>query len=208
MTRLEAVNLILSACGLGAVANLETATKSDAASAERVLNEVELRVQKVGWNYNTRSDVEIEPDADSHIVGPTGTIWMDSDAGDAHRNLTQLGSRLYDRDNNTDEFTSSVHVRYILRYDFDCIPHPVADYIASEAAYEFARRHGRRFVEPGQLGFVISACREQRGRCRVEARRYESETANINLLDTEHVRRIKGDRLAEDVRVSDIRGTE
>lgn len=207
MTRLEAVNIILSTCGLGAIANLGTATISEAGYAERVLNEVELRVQKIGWNYNTREDVEIAPDADDHIVAPVGAIWMDADPERTGRNLSFVGNRLYDRENNTDKFTSSVRVTYVLRYDFDCIPHPIADAIAAEAACEFARRHGRRFIEPSQLGFVISSAERQRLRTRVEARRYESDTANINVLDTPDVQAVKGNRDGESVNISDIRGT-
>lgn len=207
MTVLEAVNIILSTAGLGQVANLESNQRSDASYAERTLNEVELRVQKIGWNYNTREDVELTPDGDSKIEVPTGVIWIDSHGSHAWRNITQVGSRLFDRDNNTSNFTGTLRVRYVLRFDFDCIPHPVADYIAAEAAYEFARRHGPRFIQPHQVGFVVAHARDLRNRARNDARRYEADTANINLLDTPNVRAVEGARFDEAVRVSDIRGT-
>lgn len=207
MTTLEAVNIILSTCGLGRVAALHTAQRSEAGYAENILDEAELRVQKIGWFYNTLCDVELTPDGDNKIAVPTGTIQIDSDAGDASRRITQRGGFLYDLDNNVNTFTGTLRVKYVQRLDFDCIPHPIADAIAGDAAYLFARRYGRKFIPNSDLGYVISEAARLKRQTWIEAKRFEAETANINVLDDPGVLAVKGQSGREAVNVSDIRGT-
>ena len=207
MTRLEAVNIILSVCGLGRVAALHTNYRSEAGYAENILDETELRVQKIGWYYNTLRDVELAIDGDSKLPVPTGTIWIDSDSGDSYRNITQRGGFLYDLDNNVDTFAGSLRVKYVQRLDFDCIPHVIADAIANNAASLFVQRYGRRFIPNSELAFVSRSANQLMRQTWVEAKRWEADTANINVLELPGVLAVKGDEGSQAVRVSDIRGT-
>lgn len=68
MTKLEAVNYVLTAVGLRAVGALETGTASTAADIER---EIDRRVKvtcEENWNFNRRLGVRLTPDANSHIL--------------------------------------------------------------------------------------------------------------------------------------------
>lgn len=189
MTTLEAVNFILRQAGGLPVANLNTGGPSREAEAERCLDVEELRIQTRGWVYNTRRDVVLTPEtSDSKIHIPPGVITIDSYGQDAWRNVTQLGAVILDLDNNTETFNSSLHVEYILRYDFDCIPEPVAQYIACEAALTFCQNQGVR-----DLARIVTL-RQDRDRALGAAERSDGNTADANILDTAEAMRIKGNR--------------
>jgi hypothetical protein len=187
VTKLDAVNIMLRARGMAGAAALDTDGGSDAAQAERVLDSVELEIQSRGWAYNTRTEVTLSPDDADHIALPSGTITIDSDGSDAGRNVSQLGGRLYDLDNNTDEFDGDLIVTYILRYDFGCIPQPVQQYIAAKAAMEYANRYPTRVDRTPMLA---SQYRE----ARAEAFRFDDETSDVNVLDAVDAQRVRGRR--------------
>lgn len=135
MTKLEAVNYILTGNGMRPVPQLDTSGQGYIAEAERILDLVELEIQGRGWHYNTLTKVVLSPDGDDHIDIPAGVITIDSDDTDSSRNVTQQGDHLFDLDNNTDEFDGDLKVTYTLRLEFPCIPQPIKEWIASEAAH-------------------------------------------------------------------------
>lgn len=145
MTKLEAIQIMLTACGLNPPSSLDTGGASDAANAERILDDTELRIQtKEQWNFNRRANVELKPDGAGKIRVPDSVIAIDTCCESLYRNVVQVGDYLYDKDNNTDVFAGPIKVEYTLRYDWDCIPHPIQDYIAWSSAMDFYGRRGVR----------------------------------------------------------------
>lgn len=185
MNKLDAVNEVMLKCGLRPVTALDTNGASRQAEVERVLDAEELRVQIEGWHYNTRVDT-LSPDSNNRIEVPTGTLEIDSVDEDEDRNVTQIGGKLYDLDDNTYEFTADLKCRYILRIDYPCIPPPIREYIACSAA----ARYNEQFGSQSRQAYLA---REEM-RARTRAVRFNNRVADVNILDTDEAIRIKGDR--------------
>lgn len=185
MTKLDAVNVVLSRNGRMPVSALDTSAASEAALAERLIDEIELRIQGEGWPYNTRTDVELTPGSDDLIALPAGTITIDSFGIDAGRHVSQNGDHLYDHDNNTDEFEGTLRVRYTTRFDWGCIPYPVRDLIAARAAVAYNDRY------IGDQKKAVSLALED-SRARARAEQHSGRTGNVNILNTADARRVRG----------------
>lgn len=187
MTKLEGVNWVLRGVGMAGTAALDTSGNSDAAHAERILDEVEQEIQSRGWYYNTRCKVSLTPDGSDNILLPDGVLTIDSDYTDAWRKVTQVGGKLYDLDNNTDEFEGNLIVTYVLRYDFGCIPPPIQHYIACVAAMRFnetPRGHPTRRVKLARDEASAQAM----------ANRFDQDTSDTNILHTNDAEMVRGRR--------------
>lgn len=179
MNKLRAVNRIFNKCGIGSVSALDTGGASLASEAERLIDSVAMEVQAEGWHFNIRTNVEVEPDGSDNIVVPSGTIAMDTDAASIHIDTAQVGDKLYNKDDNTDEFASSVYTEQTLAYSFGCIPFAIKNYIVARAAVEFARVF--KNMEPR----LIRQLEGDMLKAKVEANRYEVQQSDINMLQTE-----------------------
>lgn len=188
MTKLEAVRLIMRRCGLMPVTALDTNGVSIAADVEREIDDCELEVQGMGWHYNTRVDVELEPDVDGLIQVPDGTIAIDI-AGEDFGIVdgTQNGQYLFDRENNTNVFDSSVQASYRLRLGFGCVPYPIRKWIVAKAALKFAES---RFPKQAALRLLYEEERE----AEAMAKQYEADAADVNLLRAPDSIAVKGGR--------------
>lgn len=186
MTKLDAVNEIMLKVGLRPVSTLDTNGASTHAQVERVLDAEELRIQIEGWHYNTRV-AELTPSAStSKITVPTGTLEIDSHGPDDHRDVAQIGDVLFDLDENTNEFDGPIECRYVLRIDFTCIPPPVREYIVCSAAARFNEQFGSRDRQ-----FYLA---QEADRAKIRAKRFNNRVADVNVLDTPEMRKVKGNR--------------
>lgn len=186
MTKLDAVNIVLRGLGRAGVSSLDTDGASDAAQAERVLDAVDIEIQSRGWVFNTRFEVTLSPDGSDHIALPDGCITIDADGSDSWRRVTQVGGRLFDLDNNTDEFEGDLIVTHVSRYEFSCIPHPVQEYIAAKAAVDYNAFYGH----PSRAGQLHLDLDRKKGR----AFRFDNGVGDVNVLDSVESRRVRGDR--------------
>lgn len=151
-TELNAVNTMLSAIGEPPVTTLDGQTNADAAIAQNILLEINREVQTMGWHFNTQHDVEFVPDTDKQIVLPTNVVRIDIDprARDTdsdtvqstvdNRDITQRGTRLFNRSKNTFEFEKKVKVTVIFLLLFTELPEAVRRYITIKAARVFQDR--------------------------------------------------------------------
>lgn len=184
MTKLEAVNIVLRAGGGRGVGVLDTGGASTASDVERMLDEKEKQIQARGWHYNTRVDVELTPDGNGYIDKPATAFTADTYGQDAGRDVVWNGDRLYDRDENTQVFTGSLRFEIIDRWEFHCIPDPIARWIAHEVSVEFWRSR----IAPSQLVFI----ERDRKDARVQAHQFESDHSDTNILDSDDARRTHG----------------
>jgi len=173
------------------VSALQTGASSDAAEAERVLDECVLEVLAEGWHFNTRRNVELTPDDSDYLNLPSNAIMIDSDNSDKTLDVTQIGSRLYNNTDNTYEFDDSIKVTYLELTSFACCPYHVRNYIARLAAWRYALDK----ADKGLIGHNrLQDARNQYEMALSQAKRTDSRTSNFNVLTTIHNRRVRGDQ--------------
>jgi len=138
VNELEAVNMLLAAVGEAAVSSLETATTVDVTQAKNLLSNINREVQQKGWHFNTEWDVVLSLDSDSRI--PLGTTVLSIYSP---TKMTTIRGRegspfLYDLDNNTFTWTTSVNDAVtITLLDFEDIPQTARQFITTKAARIF-----------------------------------------------------------------------
>lgn len=186
MDMLEGVNILLRLNGRGTASQLATGGRGDAAEAERLIDDESQRTQSSGWHFNRINDATLSPNASGVIALPAGVITIDSYGPDENRNITHRGGFLYDLDNRTDQFTGTLRVTYLERYDFGCIPHPIQEYIVAKAALTFHEQNG----EGNRYGQLNRRVMETRA----EALRYDTQTSDLNIIDDTELRRVRGGR--------------
>ena len=134
MEELEALNLLLRAIGSDPVNSVST-QQPDAANALDTLNRYRRRVQKRGWWCNIQYNVEFQvAGKEIRIPKEYTTVIFDN------ATLVKRGNRLFDKYNNTYQFTCSVVAKrtiYILPWDE--MPESMREVITYQAAQSFVR---------------------------------------------------------------------
>jgi hypothetical protein len=188
VTKLDAVNYILTRNGEGPVSALDTGGSGSAARAERTLDQAEWEVQAEGWRYNSRENVELVPDSNGKIAIPFGAFHIDATGDSESVNVVQDGDYLFDQTNNTDVFEDNVIVSYTLRMDWCHIPPMIRRLIAASASERYNEQHGRA---PEKYRRQIDLAQNTL-RVRLSAERDESDTGDVNILRSPDALRLKG----------------
>ena len=140
MTKLDAVNGMLASIGQAPVNSLAVAGIRDVAIANLAL-ETQLRsVLNRGWSFNTDTDYELVPDGSGHVLVPATALWLDptNRSYDFVQRFNGGAMKLYDRAKRTFVIEQNpVHVNVIWAFEFEEIPQPARDYIATRAARIF-----------------------------------------------------------------------
>jgi len=189
LTKLEAVNYVLTTTGGLPVATLDTGGNSFAAMVERTLDDETMAALDEGFHFNTRSEVEIDPDGSDFINAPAEAIRIDTDGEDSVVDGVQVGGRLYDRENNTFEWDDTLKTEQVLAIDWGCIPYPIRRYITTKAAATFARSYSNT-VPPS----LMARIEREAEMWRLRARKYDSDVADVNVLETPDAIRVRGFR--------------
>lgn len=185
MEKLTAVNEVLRRVGLPPVSALAT-DSSAAAHAERFIDSVDRAVQSKGWHFNTRRRVLLSPDPNTgKIAVPGATFHVDTDAESRHVDVTVSGGVLFDIENNTDTWSQDLYVRYIAKTDFPDLPEAFADYVVTEAAYQFNRFHKKDQA-------LDSMIRDELPIRWTRLKQYEHEHSDVNVLDTSEMAQFRG----------------
>lgn len=140
-TKLEAVNVILSAAGEQPVTSL-TGTTADAANAESILDEVSRAVQSPGYHFNTDKEVPFVPDnTTKEITLPSNILKIDADVYDfSDVDVVQRGAKLYDRKNRTYQFKRTIKADVVYLLPFEELTEAARRYIAVRSARVFHDR--------------------------------------------------------------------
>jgi len=199
MTKLEAVQQIVSRCGKFRPSELETDGTSDASEAERILDEEGRDLMSKGWHVAEEFDDELTPDGSGHVALPDGVLTIDTHGSSMHRNVTQRGRRLYDLDNRTYVFTdTTLVVRYVLWIDFACLPEPIQRYAMLLAASRYCVEHGvenNSFRDRLQQRIDTDLIIAKRA-----AVKFNENAGDVNILDTYEAQNIRGVRVEVDGR--------
>lgn len=137
-SELDAINVLLSTIGEAPVSTFSDPLPLDAAMARQKLAEISRAVQLEGWNFNTVNKVQLTPDADGHLNIPSTAIWADINRTE-HPDLdfVQVGSRFFDRTNNTDVFDEGYYCDFVYERTWTELPELARRYIMIRAARVF-----------------------------------------------------------------------
>lgn len=142
ITKLQAVNHLLSTIHEAPVNSLETALPDEASRALTTIDAVSLEVQIRGWKFNTDKNVTLAR------ATPGNTITLPTDVLKAVLNeryrrrgtdFTVRGTQIYDRENRTYALSENVLVdRLVYQLDWEELPTTAQLYIMYKAARVFS----------------------------------------------------------------------
>lgn len=101
--------------------------------------------------------------------------------------VVQLGSKLYDRVNNTTMFEDDVCVTYIAFIEFECLPDDFAHYITMVAAERFASAYA---TDQSRIGYIGMKLRDAKGIWN----RANLDASDCNVLNSTFARDVRGGR--------------
>ncbi len=185
-TKLESVNIMLSAIGESPINTLSETTGTtfdntvlpvDAQMALDVLQEQNRAVQSEGWSFNTEIDVTLlRSNVTKEVILPTDVLRVDPNIHQ-HPSVDaiQRGLKMYDRLNNTFSFDNDLVCTIVYFREFNEIPEPARYYITVKAARVFVDR----LVSDGGLrGFT----QQDEARARAVLMETDLSNADHNLL--------------------------
>lgn len=182
LTKLGAVNIVLSNIGMSPVTALTSANPM-VATAETILDEVSVSVQSEGWVFNTERDYPFAINTEGKIAVPANILALDID-GTSEFDLVQRGGFLYDKAGHTDVFTDNVELDVIWCFDFDDLPEAVKQYITVRSANLFAGRAvgSQEAVRFGQ---------QEEAAARAAVLEHETQQGDYNMLQSESGRNLR-----------------
>jgi hypothetical protein len=140
-TELEAINTILSVIGESPISSLsDISSVADAVVAQSTLSEVNRQVQTKGWHFNTEYDYVLAPSVSGEIVIPSNFIRVDTFGDDKETDVTQRGTRLYNRKEHSYTFTKSLKCEVVVLLPFEELPQAARHYVTIKAARVFQSR--------------------------------------------------------------------
>jgi hypothetical protein len=140
-TELEAINTILSVIGESPISSLsDISSVADAVVAQSTLSEVNRQVQTKGWHFNSEYDYVLAPSVSGEIIVPSNFLRVDSYGDDKDVDVTQRGTRLYNRKDHTYTFTKSLKCEVVILLPFDEMPQAARHYVTIKAARVFQSR--------------------------------------------------------------------
>ena len=148
-TKLEAVNILLSAIGADPVDSLDTEIDVDVANAVRMLDTTSRNVQRKGWDFN-RGTYTFTPDANTHRIRWNNTIISYQFYGGLY---AIRDGYLYDMTGQTFEFPGPVSCTVTVALDFDELPDCFRNYIALKAALDFQMQ----YLADGNVSAVLQS---------------------------------------------------
>ena len=182
-TKLEAVNIMLSAIGEAPVNRLSSGLV-EAETAETILNQINRSVQAEGWHFNREKDVQIDPTNNGEIVLAANTIRADAMVEhNTEFDLTQRGGKMYDLTNHTFNIGKAIKLDVVYELDFADIPAVARRYIAVKAA----RILQDQVVGSGDLHTFNQ---NDEMEALMQLRDFENETADYNIANNYDVFRV------------------
>ena len=132
-SELEAVNRVLQMLGEAPVNSL-SGQFGLAKQAQDSLTDVSRRVQAEGWSFNTDYQVTIKPDSNKNLlVGSNVSRVVVDILAYPDYDIVERKGKLYDRLNQTFEFTDEVKADLTYMYDWDELPEHARQYIMTIA---------------------------------------------------------------------------
>ena len=184
-TKIQAVNTLLATIGSAPVNNISGSNSADVAMALQTLDEVSLSVQAKGWHFNTEEDRVYTPDPFTNEISVGNTVLLCDVEHPNNEGIDVVlrGTKLYDRQNRTFEFTKQITAKIIVALDWDELPQAARFYIMIRSARIFQDRAvGSEKHHTFTLRDELTAL--------TQLRRYEGDTADHSIFDNYDVFRV------------------
>lgn len=140
MTRLDAVNLMLSTIDESPINTLEVTGLADADVAQQILHEVLRALQTRRWNFNSEYEYVLSLDVNGNILIPPNALFVDVSDIEGDVDVTTRGNKLYDRKNHTFVFTKSLRCDILFFLPFEELPESARYFASVAAAHKFQGR--------------------------------------------------------------------
>lgn len=132
MTKLDAVNVCLSAMGEPQISTL-SGDVLDAQIASDLIDETSRSVQAKGWHWN-RETYKMAPSSTGQITLPANVARIDSVNTSSTIDVVQRGTRLYNRTDRTYTFTDSIEVDLYVLLPWEDLTLAAKNYITMRSA--------------------------------------------------------------------------
>jgi hypothetical protein len=176
LTKLSAVNIVLSNIGMAPVTTLDNDNPM-VSMASNIIDEVSLSLQSEGWVFNTENEYPFIPDpVTGHVTISNSILSLDT-TYDQDLNVIIRDGKLYDKRAHTYEFTSQLSLNVVWVFEFEDIPEAFKSYIAMRSANLFA---GRAVGSTEQVKFG----EREEAMARAAMLQYETEQGDYNMLGT------------------------
>ena len=139
-SKLEAINVMLTAIGESPVNTITSSTTTDVSIAVQILDNVSREIQSVGWHFNTDVNYKLAKNTSNEIVLPSNCLRVDNTHQDADLDLVERARKLWDRENHTYTITKDIKVNITWLLEFTEIPETARRYITVRAARIFQDR--------------------------------------------------------------------
>jgi len=174
LTKLDAVNDILSALGHRQVTTIQGTTSQHARNAVNMLNQADRMIQLQGWSFNYLPEVTYSVDASNGFVYiPDNVVQF---TVPFERQYQIRGNRVFDRSRNTYVIETALTGSAKVLLDFDELPEAAKNYItrmAARSAYD-------KFIGSDETRQTLYA---EEVMARQELVNYDAETASYTMLD-------------------------
>ena len=139
-SKLESVNVMLTAIGESPVNTITSSTTTDVSIALQILDNVSREVQSAGWHFNTDTNYTLSRNTTNHIDLPANALRVDTSNSDAHLDLVERARKLWDRENHTYVLTKDIKVNITWLLEFTELPETARRYITIRATRIFQDR--------------------------------------------------------------------
>jgi len=156
MDMLQMVREVLAIVDGSTVPALDPLGERGASIAGQAQDFIMQANQRVQGSYTFRfhhfEKVDATPDATSKRILLTDDILHIKPVGpDAWRQISYVGRKLYDHDNNVDTFENPIKVTYKVLFSPECCPTHVQQWIVAEAAMNMILAQPRRYRDRQQM---------------------------------------------------------
>ena len=139
-SKLEAINVMLTAIGESPVNTITSSTTTDVSIAIQILDNVSREVQSVGWHFNTDTNYKLTKNTSNQIELPSNALRVDNSNQDADLDLVERGRKLWDRENHTYTINKDIRVNITWFLEFTELPETARRYITIRASRIFQDR--------------------------------------------------------------------
>lgn len=137
ITKLEAINIILSSIGNDPIDTIDENVDIDVTNAVNLLEKISRNTQRQGWDFN-KGVYTLYPDTNTQKIRWDNRILKFTSSNGTY---AKRGDYLYDITNQTFKFSDKVELEVIMVVDFEDLPDCFKNYITAQAAIEFQQKY-------------------------------------------------------------------
>ena len=139
MTELDALNILLGTIGSSPLTSLSNPQNADALSAQNKLDSARKEIQAENWYFNSEENFPLVPDVTTGFITLPSNITAIDSMGRFGEKVDGVirGNKLYDRENHTYKFDTTIYANVLECLDFDELPETAKLYVVARAARQF-----------------------------------------------------------------------